>query len=296
VFHRLEEFKGNVINEVPVEPFETLSQRIIEEASKEKYDILLMSHVHFKSANVLDDLDELVLKVKDKVDKVIIDGGGAFGNVDIEKSLGSVMDHIYYMGGVLKFIGSGEGLTFMSLPKDCKDRPLYTGWLFGDNTDEAQYYTKPVYYADGAERYTNSTLEFSIWERTNAIMEDCNKNNFSVELKNKHTRALQDYLVKKIEDTKVSIVAKKNLVTKFGKWRALQTCYDLKDEPIKAKEVVEKLKEFKIYADFRGDNLRLCVAVYHTIFDIDYLVKCLKEIDEKAHSKDITIILSNLSV
>jgi selenocysteine lyase/cysteine desulfurase len=279
VLHRLKEI-GNLVTEVPVEPFEDLSQKLYEEACKEHYDVLILSHVFFKSGNAIDDLAELITKLKGKVDKIIIDGSGAFGNISIEQSLGSVMDDIYYIGGVMKFLGAGEGFSFMSLPKECTDRPVITGWVFGDITDEKQYYSDPVHYAEDGDRYSNSTLEASIWVRTNEIMEYFNNDNFTVEMKNKYTRTLQDYMMKKIEESNISFLSKNNLVTKFGKWRPLQTCFDLKGQKITAKELVARLADSKIFTDSRGDRIRLCVAIYHTIFDIDFLVEKIKEIDE----------------
>jgi len=53
------------------------------------------------------------------------------------------------------------------------------------------------------------------------------------------------------------------------------------DSKITAKNAVMALEKLNIFPDFRGDILRLCPAIYHTIFDIDTLVAALKDIDEK---------------
>jgi len=248
--------------------------------ARKKYDVIVLSHVFFKSGNVLDNLDGLIKKLKGRVDKIVIDGSCAFGNIPIDKSLGSVMDDIYWIGGIYKFIGAGEGFSFMSLPKDCQDRPVMTGWLFGNYQDESHYYTHPLFYANDGDRYSNSTLECSIWVRTNEVLEHFKNEGFTIEMRNRYTAALQDYLLNKIDGANISFLSSENCATIFGKWRPLQTVFDLKDQKISAKDLVEKLKAYDIIPDWRGDRLRICVAIYHTIFDIDFLVEKLVEIDK----------------
>lgn len=279
ILARLKEIPGNTVTEVPIEPWKDFHERVLKEANSGEYDLAIFSHVFFKSANVLDDLDVLVKELKQKIPRVLVDGSAAFGNLPVDKQLGHVMDEIYYIGGIYKFVGSGEGFAFMSLPKGCDDRPVLTGWLFGDYTDESQYYTKPLYYSNDGDRYANSTSELSIWVRTNDIIEYFDKEGFTVDMKNQYTQILQDYMIKRLDEAKVSFLGSKNLVSHFGKWRPLQTAFDLKDEKLTAAALVKELEKYGIVPDFRGSRIRLCPAIYHTIFDIDYLVDVLKEID-----------------
>ena len=218
VLSRLSELPENRVTEVPTEPFKDFHQRFLEEAKKGEYDLVVLSHVFFKSANVLDDLPDLIKELKQRIPRLWIDGSAAFGNLPVDKHLAEVMDEIYYIGGVYKYIGSGEGFAFMSLPKGCKDRPLVTGWLYGDISDERQYYTKPLPYADDGDRYANSTTELSIWVRTHDIMEYFDNEDFTVEKKNRYTTILQDYMVKKLDEANISYIGTKNLASVFGKW------------------------------------------------------------------------------
>lgn len=279
IANRLREIDGNVIKEVPLFPLEDFNKRFYEEACKEKYDLVIISHVFFKCGVVLDDLDELILKLKTKVGRIIIDGGGSFGNVSTSKSLGHVMDDIYYIGGTFKFIGAGEGFTFMSLPKGCQDRPVFTGWLFGD-ISEKQYYSLPVEYPEGGDKYSHSTTEMSIWVRVNEVMKYFDKEMFTVEMKNQYTRTLQDCFIRQLNEKKISFLSEKNLVTNVnGKWRALQLVFEMKDEKISAKEVSVRVARHRIIFDPKGTRLRICLPIYYNIFDMDVVIEKLQELD-----------------
>lgn len=279
--NRLKEIPGNVITEVTIEDFDSFPTRIYEAACKDQYDLIIMSHIFFKSGNVVQDLEGLISLLKGKCKKIVIDGSCAFGNIPIQQSLGKMIDEVYYIGGVYKFVGAGEGFAFMSLPKSCKDRPVLTGWLFGEYTDESHYYSNPLHYEDGGERYSSSTLEASIWVRVNMILEYYEEKGFTIEMKSFYTTTLQDYLIKKIEEAGLSFLSRKNLKNKLGKIRPLQTCFEIRENEKKfsAQNLVNELNKHEIEADFRGNTLRLCVAIYHTVFDIDRLVDCLKQID-----------------
>jgi selenocysteine lyase/cysteine desulfurase len=287
VLNRLKEIEGVQVDMLDAaSDFLTFSERIKEACEKNRYDVVIMSDVFFKSGNILDNVAEIFQELKPKIGKIVIDGSSTFGNVPVTEIWGSFINEIYYIGAPKKFLGCGEGLAFMSVPNGCEDRPVFTGWLIKDYHDESQFYNFPVQFPkNSGDIYCNSTQDFSVRFRALAILDHFKKMGFTFEKQYFYNSTLQGFFLKKLDEEEIIFMGRHNLINQMGKYYPLQTCFNLEDMEVSAKEICLKLKTRNIHLTYRGNVLRVCMAVYFTIFDIEWVVNEISQLNQEIKKK-----------
>lgn len=216
----------------------------------------------------------------------MIDGSSSFGNVPVKEIWGSFINKIYFIASPKKFLGCGDGLVFMSLPENCEDRPIFTGWLTKNFHKENLYYEFPIEYPkNNSDIYCNSTQDYCAMYRALFVLDNYKKMGFSFEKQYYYNSALQEYFLMKLDENKISFIGKHNLINKMGKYRPLQTCFCLNNFKITAMEVCERLGRKNIFLTARGNVLRVCMAVFYTIFEIERVLNELVAIDQEVLEK-----------
>ncbi|WP_223276557.1 aminotransferase class V-fold PLP-dependent enzyme [Sphingomonas daechungensis] len=106
-FARWEESGEAVIDRVPCEPFETLSDRFLESAQQGGHDLIFISQALFGSGRRFDRVDQLASLARPEGSWVVIDGYHAF--MAIEAPFDEVAaESAFYLGGGYKYAMSGR--------------------------------------------------------------------------------------------------------------------------------------------------------------------------------------------
>ncbi|HEY9396608.1 MAG TPA: aminotransferase class V-fold PLP-dependent enzyme [Burkholderiales bacterium] len=247
---RLEETGRVQVTRVAVAPYESFVERF-SAAVAERYDFVYLSHVFYDSAFVVDPLERIVAAAHPEA-LFCIDGYHAFNALPID--LSRIAERVYYLAGGYKYAQAGEGVCFMSLPRDCALRPVYTGWFADTATQSAR-----VEYAPDAQRFAGATFDAGGLYRFNAVMHW--QRDLGIGPADIHAHAVQlqaDFLdgLAEMELQRLPLTA---LRPPLGQPRGNFLSFELND----AAAVEAQLRAHDILADRRGNRLRFGFGLYH---------------------------------
>lgn len=264
---RLEELDTVSVTRVPVLPFDTFEERFKSAASSNAFDFIYFSQVFFDSGFAISDLASIVDAVQSPDTIIVIDGYHAF--CALPTSLTNIQDRVFYLAGGYKYAQSGEGVCFMTIPWDCKLRPIDTGWFA-----EIQSIDKPkssqVSYSDDAFRFWGATFDPSGIYRFNAVMEWMDALNLTVDSLRSHILELQGYFLGKIDWLNPVLFKSMDMVTPSDRFRRGNF---ISYEADHASELAEIFREKDIIVDARGPYIRFGFGLYHDLEDIDEFMR-----------------------
>lgn len=164
-FARWIEEDSITLEKVPVEPFETFSERFAERAESGEHDLIMVSQTLFGSGRIVDGLDRIAAVSRPEGPWVVIDAYHSF--MAIDAPIGQeIADGAFILGGGYKYAMAGEGMGFMSCPPGYGPRPPITGWFA-----EFEDLTLPpgmIGYAKDAMRFMGATFDPSALYRFTA--------------------------------------------------------------------------------------------------------------------------------
>ncbi|KQW86603.1 aminotransferase class V-fold PLP-dependent enzyme [Brevundimonas sp. Root1279] len=162
---RWEEAGEAIVTRVPLHPFGTFDERFLEAARSGDYDLIVISHVFFKTGQVFGRLKELADLSKPAGPWVVIDGYHGF--MAIPTDLSAIADKVFYVTGGYKYAMTGEGASMLHAPDGFCPRPVITGWFaeFGN----LQGPPEGVRYRGDAGRFWGATFDPSPLYRFNAV-------------------------------------------------------------------------------------------------------------------------------
>lgn len=266
---RFEE-EGAIVERIPVEPFETLSGRIIRASKKNEWDLVFLSQTFFNSGYRLseEELGSIAGELNDKT-LFAIDGYHTFMAAPVD--LSQLGKRAFYLAGGYKYAQAGEGVCFMTVPPGCSLRPRNTGW-FSDFAGLEHAIEAPVNYGDGGWRFWGSTFDPAGLYRWNAVTAWRRSLNLSVEVSDAHVRALQRKFLERLVEkprgpfTMPSLVSED--LTRLGHFLTFR----LPHAPAVSKRLAAELG---VLTDARRDRLRFGFGLYHDATDIDELFRRL---------------------
>jgi selenocysteine lyase/cysteine desulfurase len=253
------------LEQVPVEPFETFSERFLERARENAADLVYVSHVFFGSGFVFED----VAGVADAVGGdalVVIDGYHRF--FALPTDLAAVEDRVFYTAGGYKYAMSGEGACFLHCPPGRGDRPVDTGWYAGfDSLERSEKGTRVGYARDGS-RFLGATFDPTALYRFDAAMSLWEREGVSVADIHAHVRRLQQRFLERLDGLGLRSVHAGRLVPgpAFAE-RGHFLTFRVDD----AAGVHRALRENGIVTDHRDGRLRFGFGVYQDEDDVDEL-------------------------
>jgi selenocysteine lyase/cysteine desulfurase len=266
---RLEE-EGAVVLRVPVEPFETFTERFIQEAKTNEWDLVFLSQVFFNSGYRLieNELENIAAALKEPTIFAI---DAYHGFMAIPTDLSRLGIKIFYLAGGYKYAQAGEGICFMAVPPGCVLRPRNTGW-FADFAALEKGISKPVGYGDGGCRFWGSTFDPSGLYRWNAVTAWRRSLDLTVERSDAHVRALQLRFLSRLAEKprgpfKIEALISADLA-RLGHFLTFR----LSGAPALSKRLTEELG---VLTDARGDRLRFGFGLYHDGADVDELFRRL---------------------
>jgi selenocysteine lyase/cysteine desulfurase len=250
-----EEEKFNIISLDPES--EDFSNELKVQLETQEFDLIIFSQVFFNSGRILNnETIEEIIKLKGKA-LFVLDAYHGFCAVPFDISI--YEDDIFYIAGGYKYAQAGAGVCFMTLPKECKLRPMITGWFASFATLEDDS-SKSVAYEDSGMRFWGSTIDFTPFYRFRAVWnffkdEGLNVDKFDQHIKNLQLEFIKDNPFKKLL-TNIDL-------SKQGHFLTIKM-----DSPELAKELSSRLATNGVLTDFRGDRLRFGFAPYLNIGEV----------------------------
>ena len=267
---RWEESGAATVERVPVEPFDSFSDRFLEAARSGSHDFILVSQVMFGSGRTFDRVDELTALGRPDGPWVVIDGYHAF--MALDRPFGeSAASSAFTLGGGYKYAMSGEGCAFMHAPPGYGPRPPITGWYA-----EFEDLTLPpgsVGYAKDASRFLGATFDPSALYRFTAVRRMLAENGLTTARISAHVEGLQGQLFDSINATALGDAELLNPLD--GKPHARFLAFRRPS----AQRWYAQLKATNVITDVRGDVLRIGFGIYQDRDDVDRLVRHLGELE-----------------
>ena len=250
-----------IVERVPVEPFESFTERFAEAAARESRDIVLFSQVLFNSGFVVDDCGAIVSAVSDSATFIVIDGYHGF--MALPTDLSRIAGRVFYMSGGYKYAMSGEGAAFMHCPPGYGPRPRATGWYASFATLSAPQ-DGAVGYAGDGYRFMGATFDPSALYRFNAVMDWLDGLGIDAFRIHAHAHEMQRVFVEALDACAAALRGNQLLIPLDDPRRGSFLSFRRAD----AIALQKRLASAGIVTDVRGDRLRTGFGLYHTREDV----------------------------
>ncbi len=265
-FARWAEAGWIAVEQVPAEPFESLSERFVAAARAGEHDLVMISQVLFNSGRIFGLVEELSALGRPEGPWVIVDGYHAF--MALEQPFGSAAaKSAFYLGGGYKYAMSGEGCAFLHAPAGFGDRPPVTGWFA-----EFEDLTLPpgsVGYAKDASRFMGATFDPSALYRFNAVQRTLVERSLTTARISDHVAGLQHAFLGEVGGTALGGAELLNPLD--GSTHARFLAFRSSG----AQRWYAELKARNCITDVRGDVLRIGFAIYQDPEDVERLLALL---------------------
>ena len=268
-FARWEEAGDSAVERVPVEPFESFSERFLERARSGQHDFVFVSQVLFGSGRLFERVDELAALGRPAGPWVVSDGYHAF--MALAWPFGKkAASSAFYLGGGYKYAMAGEGCAFMHAPAGFGERPRITGWYA--EFEDLSLPPGSVGYAKDATRFLGATFDPSGLYRFNAVQRMLAGNGLTTPRISAHTEQLQRQLLASIHGTPLGSAELLNPLN--GRTHARFLAFRHRD----AQRWCSELKKRNCITDLRGDVLRIGFGIYQDESDVERLTELLGEL------------------
>jgi selenocysteine lyase/cysteine desulfurase len=266
-FARWEESGVAVVERVPVEPFDTFSERFLNAARAGGHDFIFVSHVMFGSGRIFDRAHELAAHGRPAGPWVVIDGYHAF--MAIDRPFGATAAATgFYLGGGYKYAMAGEGCAFMHAPDGFGPRPRITGWFA--EFEDLSLPPGSVGFAKDASRFLGATFDPSALYRFTSVRRMLSDNGITTARISRHVEQLQQQLVADVDKTPLADAELLNPID--GQPHARFLAFRSPD----AQGWYEALKARNCITDVRGDVLRIGFGIYQDEADVCRLLELLR--------------------
>ena len=247
---RLEELENVRVTRIEANSAD-FEERFLKAIQSGGHDFIFLSQVFFNTGKAIS-VETIDKFVQAKDDKTIFCLDGYHGFCAIPTELSRLEDKIFYLAGSYKYAQAGEGMCFMTIPKECKLRPLNTGWFASFATLEKEQDT--VAYAEDGWRFAGSTRDFSAHYRFNFVWEQFFKMGIDVPMIHNAIQELQSEFLE--GNTHADRFTNIDLSTQ-GHFLSLKTG----SAEISGK-LHDELRRDSILTDYRGEYLRFGFGLY----------------------------------
>jgi kynureninase len=261
--------EGVEVTFVPADPVATLADRLAA-AVTEKTSAVIASTVLFGTSTVVAGLERVVERATRVGAHALLDAYHAFEVVPF-----IAPERAFVVAGGYKYAQWGEGACFLRVPPGCDLRPVYTGWFAGFAHLADRRTSGPVSYADdGATRFAGSTFDPASTFRARAVARFFDAHGMTVEALRATSLAQTARILDRARAIPGLAVATPLADAERGGFVALRTD--------RASALVTGLRARGVFADARGDLLRLGPAPYVTDAEIDEALAILAELAPRA--------------
>lgn len=265
-FARWEESGAAVIECIPVDPFDTFSERFLAAARAGTHDFIFVSQVLFGSGRIFGPVEELAALGRPERPWVVIDGYHAFMAIDRAFSAAGA-ESAFYLGGGYKYAMAGEGCAFMHAPPGFGPRPRITGWFA--EIEDLSLPPGSVGYAKDASRFLGATFDPSALYRFTAVRRMLAENGLTTARISDHVKGLQQHLLASLDATPLARAELLNPLDEHPHARFLAF------RSPNAQRWYETLKAQDCITDVRADVLRIGFGIYQDQGDVERLAELL---------------------
>lgn len=257
---------GVEVELVPWSPVGTLAGRLAK-AIRPTTAALLASTVLFETSSVVPGLRQAIERAHAHGAEVLLDAYHAFGVVPFTVAeLGP--DPIFVTAGGYKYAQWGEGNCFLRVPPGTGLRPIYTGWFSDFANLSAMRSGGPIGYGTRpADRFAGSTYDPTSHYRARAVIDLFAERGLSIARLRELSLAQTRRLIEGLEGLEV-------ITPREDDGRGGFVAVRLEG----AARVVDALRARGVFADARGDVLRLGPAPYVTDDELDRAIEALRSV------------------
>jgi kynureninase len=258
---------GFEIERVPVEPIDTLAERMAARVRQDTAAVLC-STVLFETSSVVPHTAAIARAAHRVGAVVVFDAYHAFGVLPFRvEELGP--DPIFVTAGGYKYAQWGEGNAWLRVPPGCELRPRMTGWFADFAELEGPRSDGPRRYGStGSERFAGATYDPASHYRARSVIEFFEREGLSLE----RLRELSLRQTARILERTAPELARAtpSAPSARGGFVAFRTPH--------ASRLVAELRAAGVWVDARGDMLRLGPAPYLLDDEIDSAVARLNSL------------------
>ena len=239
-----------------------IDARFLERARTGSFDLIFVSQVMFGSGQVFQALAELAALARPDGPWVVIDGYHGF--MALETDLSAIAERIFYLAGGYKYAMAGEGAAFLHAPPGYGARPEVTGWYAEFEALEAA--ASGVGYAPDARRFLGATFDPSGLYRFLAVRRRLAAAGLTTAAVNAYVAPLRDRLLARLPETPLGSAELLNPPGPGPNARFLA---------LRSPEAVrwtEALAARDVVVDVRDETLRIGLALYHDLSDVDAFI------------------------
>ena len=245
--------EGLQVVKVPAEPADTLAERLAT-AVDDNTAAVPVSAVLYTNAHIVPHLATTLEACQKHGAELLVDAYHALNVVPFSlKKEG--LEGAYVVGGGYKYCQLGPGNAFLRFPEGTTLRPVVTGW-FSEFADLSRAPTGRVEYGPGSARFAGATYDFTSHYRGAAVFKFFEEQKLTPERLRELSQHQIGLLAGKLGDTQD--------ITRIGGFLARRTPDPSLRSGQAAARLAADLKAHNVWADHRGDMLRLGPAPYVT--------------------------------
>jgi len=250
---RLAEEASVAVVRIAATPVETLADRLALTVDA-RTSAVLCSSVLYQTSRIVPGLPHLAEACAKYGAELLID---AYHHLNVVPFDLSGLEQAYIVGGGYKYCQLGEGACFLRLPRDCVLRPLTTGWFTEFDALAASSQGR-VGYGRGGMRFAGATFEPTSYYRAAAVFAYFRERGLTPDVLREVSQHQVCLLAERFDalDLDPSLIRRDRDVAldQIGGFMVLWTD--------RAGEISLRLKEAGVWADHRGNALRLGPAPY----------------------------------
>ena len=263
------ESEGMEIVRVPTDGGAPVAEGIVAVVD-DRTAAVLVSSVLFRDARIVEGLDQVAAACTRVGAELLVDAYHSLNAVPFP-AVEMGLENAFVVGGGYKYCQLGEGNCFLRFPRDCRLRPVLTGWFAEFGALAAASAHRGVAYGEGHLRFAGSTYDPVSHYRAAAVFEFFRKQGLDPERLREIGLAQIRRLAGGVDalDADPRVLSRDRTVplSRRGGFLALTTPF--------AERICGELRGHGVYADFRGRILRLGPAPYVTGEQLDEAVAAL---------------------
>lgn len=260
-FHSMRRQLGRLIEagidviRVPVEPAETLTERISNELDQHTLAVM-MSAVMFKDSAIIPNLNIIGESCGSREIPLLVDVYHALNVLPFTLEQNG-LEQAFIVGGGYKYCQFGEGNCFLRIPDNNQSRPVITGWYAEFSELEGTLSANATLYPTGGDRFQGSTYDPTSHYRAASVINFFNQQNFTPRV----LRQISQHQIGLLRDAFDALDADPNIIVRTNvALDSVAGFLSLKTDA--APRIQSALKECDIWTDQRDGYLRLGPAPY----------------------------------
>jgi kynureninase len=252
---RLEE-AGLLIVRVPEQPLDSLAGRLAG-AVDDRTSLVLVSAVFFDTGRIASGLGEVAERCRRHGSRLLVDAYHALNVVPFSLAAEG-LDDAFVVGGGYKYCQLGEGNCFLRLPPRTELRPVVTGWYSEFTVLADRQRVERVAYGQRGDRFAGATYDPTSHYRAAEVFDFFREQGLAPALLREVSQHQIGVLVSAFDalDLDPGVLSRDRdcPLVEIGGFLALRSP--------RATQLVGRLRVRGVWADARGETLRLGPAPY----------------------------------